>query len=195
VPPALDERRIRHDGGSPRKPAGRRGRDEPPQFTLGGLLAFFTAITVSISLAATGVKVMGSAIDLGLLLFGLAGVVTWSVLYVTYRKLRLRGLLILHWLGLGVGAGLALSLSAPLGPSHVGPPFVALLAVLCYGWALGSVVSVPVFILTMVDFAVWNAIVASRSQSQLPPESEQPPQLVEQPPDHLRRVRREDGEP
>jgi len=92
----LHERRIEHEGAPPRKPPRRRGRDEPPQFTLGGLFAFFTAVTVCISLAATGARVIEDALDLAQVLFGLAAVVTWIVLYVTYRKLRLRAALQFH---------------------------------------------------------------------------------------------------
>jgi len=195
-PPVVDGRRIKHEGASPGKPTRRRGRDEPPQFTLGGLLAFFTGITVCISLAATGARVVKIDVHLGILLFSLTWALTWILLYVTYRRLRLRAAIFFHWIGPALSAGLGLfSLGMQPGPAEVGPLVFTLLAAVCWGCAVGSGLSVPVFVVTMAVRLARGATGGPRSQSQLPVGSYQPPQLVEEPGDHLRRVRCEDGEP
>jgi len=179
---------VAAEGASPGKPTRRRGRDEPPQFTLGGLLAFFTGITVCISLAATGARVVKIDVHLGILLFSLTWALTWILLYVTYRRLR--------WIGPALSAGLGLfSLGMQPGPAEVGPLVFTLLAAVCWGCAVGSGLSVPVFVVTMAVRLARGATGGPRSQSQLPVGSYQPPQLVEEPGDHLRRVRCEDGEP
>ena len=192
----MDNRQVKPEESSPGKPTRRRGRAQPPQFTRGGLLAFFTAITVCISLAATGAKVLKIIFDLGLVLFGLAVLMTWIVLYATYRKLHLRAALILHWVGLAFSAGLGvLSLAMQSGPGEVIPLVFALLGVVCWGCVVGSALSLPVFVVTMVVRLARGAIGGPRSQSQRAAGSDQPPQLVDEPRDHRFGVRGEDGEP
>jgi len=172
-PRVMDDSQVKHEESPSGKPTRRRGRDQPPEFTLGGLLAFFTAITVCISLAATGARVMKIDFRLGNLLFNLTWVVTWIVLYVTYRKLRLRDALILHWGGLALVMGLVLLLIAMgLGRLEVGWLVVALLSFACGGCAVGSALSVPVFVVTMVVRLARGATGRPRSRQRLPPGSD-----------------------
>ena len=192
----MDDRQVEHEESPPGKPTRRRGRYQPPQFTLGGVLAFFTAITVCISLAATGARVMEIAFDLGLVLYGVTALVTWIVLSVTYGKLRLRTAMVFHWVGLGLITGLGVvAVGTESAPVTLGWLVLTYFGVVCWGCAVGSALSVPVFLVTMVVRLARGATGGPRSPSQLDAGSEQPPQLIDEPRDHRFGVRGEDGEP
>ena len=162
----MDDHRVEHEESPPRKPRRRRRRGEPPQFTLGGLLASFTAITVCISLAATGARIMEIAFELALVLFGLASLLMWIVLYVTYQKLRVPTAIVLHWVGPVIITGLGvLAVAVESGPRGVGWPLVTLLGVVCWGCVVGSALSVPVFVVTMVVRLAKGAAGGGRAHS------------------------------
>ena len=132
-------------------------RSDLPQFTLRGLFAFSTAIIVCLSLGATAARVSQVIPSLGVPLYGLTAALTWVVLGVTYRSLRLRAALVVH---LGVpaclfGFGLLVELHAMASDASTFGfhPAVSLLnlLVLSFGFCVvGSVLSVPVLLVTMI---------------------------------------------
>ena len=156
-----DKRLIEHDRPLSSGSSGIVGQSDPPQFTLGGLFIFLTAIAVCLSLAVSGA---GMEPDLGVPLLASAVVLFWIVLSVTYRKLRLRGTLICHCLVPALLAGFMLVYltvvlaagasdffeSAAVLIDTVRHFLLALLSVTVVGCLLGSLLSVIVFIAAML---------------------------------------------
>ena len=106
-PPIIDERRMKHERAASAEAGGESRPREPVQFTLRGLLSFFTAMTVCLSLVISGLRVHHIMPGAEKLLFGLATVLAYFFLSVTYRRLRLTVARIAHWCGMGFGVLLA----------------------------------------------------------------------------------------
>ena len=171
-PPVIDERPIEHEE-PPAADSGDRARQpELPQYTLRGLFAFITAVAVSLSLGVSGVRVIGRLPDVGLLLIGMAAMLAWIVLAAAYRTLHAKSALVVHCVG--AVAGVAFS----FGPAYYAfPPIGSNRAVLVFGLVgaigggcvLGSALSLPVFVVTMVR----SAVKGTRRASMIRRESEE----------------------
>jgi len=158
-PRVTGDRPLEREGLPARKPVRPRKRGEPPQFTLGGFLAFFTAITVCISLVVTAIRIGDDASRAVLL--GATAIVAWISLFVTYRRLQLHVALAIHWLTVAAPLGAVALCSLGLlvkgllqdgvGTSNfAGGVLVMFPAVAIGGAVFGSAFSLPVFVVTMV---------------------------------------------
>jgi len=128
-----------------------------PQYTLGGLCVFMTALAVSLSLAVSGVRLIGGLPDLGVLLVGVAAIIAWVVLFMAYRTLHATSALVVHCVGTAVATAFS------FGPAYYAfPPIASDRAIVVFGLigagatgcVLGSAFSLPVFVVTMIRSAV-----------------------------------------
>jgi len=170
-----------------------------PQFTLRGLFAFFTSITVCISLAVTAMRVGPAS---GSLLWMATAVVLWVVLAVTYDMLRLRTLLLVHRIIPVVASSVALlfplvfGLAENDGLAIVGAVLAALLTLVLgalAGSAIASLLTLPWFAVLMLVTILRSAFNGSPSSDRVGSSSHQPAEFVQQPLDHRFGVRGEDG--
>lgn len=156
-PRALDEARTEYEEPLGTEPDDGAQRRALPQYTLGGLFVFVTALAVSLSLAVSGARVIGRMPDVGLLLVGLATIVAWVVLFMAYRTLHATGALVVHCVGTAVATAFS------FGPAYYAfPPIASGRAIVVFGLigagaigcVLGSAFSLPVFVVTMIYSAV-----------------------------------------
>lgn len=162
-----------HDESPANGPPRRSGSHEPPQFTLGELLAFLTAMAVCMSLAATGVRLRAFDRDLPQAFFGATAVVAWGSFLLAYRRLNFRVSIILHWLGPALLLGSAGLISAWIALEGVRQyelhaiafpivgMMVALPLVACCGCAFGLLLSLPAFAVTIAILLVRTVCIGS----------------------------------
>jgi len=168
----MDDRPIEHEE-PPAADSGDRARQpELPQYTLRGLFAFVTATAVSLSLGVSGIRVIDRLPDVGLLLVGIAAILAWIVLAAAYRTLHAKSALVVHCVGTVVGAAFS------FGPAYYAfPPIGSNRAVLVFGLfgafgagcVLGSALSLPVFVVTVIR----SAVKATRRASMIRAEREE----------------------
>jgi len=168
-PPVVEQFGTDHDKSPASGPPRRSISREPPQFTLGELLAFLTAMAVCMSLAATGVRLR--AFDLvPQAFFGATAAVAWGAFLLAYRRLNFRVSIILHWLGPALLLGSAGLISAWIALDGVrqyelhaiASPIVWIMVTLpivaCCGCAFGLVLSLPAFAVTIAILLVKTAL-------------------------------------
>jgi hypothetical protein len=175
-PSPIDERRAKHEASASGESGERPQPGELPQFTLRGLFAFLTATAVCLSLAASGFRVSP---QLGMLLGGSAAILAWVVLLVTYWRLRQQLAIIVHWVCMGVA--LAFGGASLLNAAYLlrSDPAEFLFRLVWTACVLGSALSLPVFVVTMVGLLVKAATGTPRSRGQLERGSDETPQRAE----------------
>jgi hypothetical protein len=162
-PHASDDQRIEQEKSSANGAAQTPGRGDPPRFTLIGVLFFFTALGVCIWLGVAGSRM---SFDRGVWVYALSLILAWIVLCLTYRRLHLRVAFAAHWLGLALAAGVALvfeltrhaSDPAQIASQPARMLFVLLFFPIYHGCVFGSVLSVPIFVVTMVASLLKGAL-------------------------------------